>query len=169
LVRWASADLGPFSTFFTFLDRFLPVFGPYFALFPSMSCAYLYVNNFFPASLAWELHSLQRRERRERREWGKGGKRQGGFNAESAEGNWGEESAKCRVPFESLRALSMVEGQSAEWTANGRRPGFVLRTSGFAPACRDYAVTRCRGRPDQPKAAEEDRLRPAARLLAARL
>ena len=26
--------------------RFLPVFVPYFALFPSMSCAYLYVHNF---------------------------------------------------------------------------------------------------------------------------
>jgi len=46
LVRWASADLGPFSTFFAFLDRFLPVFGHYFALFPSMPCAYLYVHNF---------------------------------------------------------------------------------------------------------------------------
>ena len=46
LVRWASADLGPFSTFFAFLERFLPVFRPYFALFPSMSCAYLYVHNF---------------------------------------------------------------------------------------------------------------------------
>ena len=44
--RWASADLGSFSTFFAFLDRFLPVFGPYFALFSSMSCAYLYVHNF---------------------------------------------------------------------------------------------------------------------------
>jgi len=46
LVRWASADLGPFSHFFAFLVRFLPVFGPHFALFPSMSCAYLYVHNF---------------------------------------------------------------------------------------------------------------------------
>jgi len=46
LVRWASANLVPFSTFFTFFDRFLPVFRPYFALFPSMSCAYLYVHNF---------------------------------------------------------------------------------------------------------------------------
>ena len=48
LVRWASADLGPFSTFFAFLARFLPVFRPYLALFPSMSCAYLYVHNFPP-------------------------------------------------------------------------------------------------------------------------
>jgi len=46
LVRWASADLGLFSTFFAFLARFLPVFVPFFALFPSMSCAYLYVHNF---------------------------------------------------------------------------------------------------------------------------
>jgi len=46
LVRWASADLGPFSTFFAFLVRFLPVFVPFFALFPSMPCAYLYVHNF---------------------------------------------------------------------------------------------------------------------------
>jgi len=37
---------GAFSTFFTFLGRFLPVFVPYFALFPSMPCAYLYVHNF---------------------------------------------------------------------------------------------------------------------------
>ena len=46
LVRWASANLVLFSTFFTFLVRFLPVFRPYFALFPSMPCAYLYVHNF---------------------------------------------------------------------------------------------------------------------------
>jgi hypothetical protein len=55
LVRWASADLVPFSTFFAFLGRFLPVFVPYFALFSSMSCAYLYVNNFFSAPLAWNV------------------------------------------------------------------------------------------------------------------
>jgi len=64
LVRWASADLVPFSTFFAFLVRFLPVFVPYFALFSSMSCAYLYVNNYFPARLAWDLHRLHRRGRR---------------------------------------------------------------------------------------------------------
>jgi hypothetical protein len=46
MLRWASADLVPFSTFFAFLARFLPVFRPYFALFPSMPCAYLYVHNF---------------------------------------------------------------------------------------------------------------------------
>ena len=68
LVRWASADLVPFSTFFAFLARFLPVFAPYFALFPSMPCAYLYVNNYFSVSLARDLHSLQRRGRRARRE-----------------------------------------------------------------------------------------------------
>jgi hypothetical protein len=44
-----------FSTFFAFFDRFLPVFVPFFALFPSMSCTYLYVNNFFSASLACRL------------------------------------------------------------------------------------------------------------------
>ena len=46
MLRWASADLVPFSTFFAFFARFLPVLGPYFALFPSMSCTYLYVHNF---------------------------------------------------------------------------------------------------------------------------
>ena len=61
LVRWASANFDFFRGFFTFLGRFLPVFGPFFALFPSMSCAYLYVNNYFSASLAWKLHSLQPR------------------------------------------------------------------------------------------------------------
>jgi len=46
MVRWASADLVLFSTFFAFFDRFLPVFVPYFALFSSMPCAYLYVHDF---------------------------------------------------------------------------------------------------------------------------
>jgi len=46
LVRWASADFDFFRGFFAFLVRFLPVFRPYFTLFPSMSCAYLYVHNF---------------------------------------------------------------------------------------------------------------------------
>ena len=55
LVRWASANFDFFRGFFTFLDRFLPVFVPYFALFPSMSCAYLYVNNYFSVSLACRL------------------------------------------------------------------------------------------------------------------
>jgi len=55
LVRWASANFDFFGGFFTFLGRFLPVLGPYFALFPSMPCAYLYVNNFFPVSLAWNV------------------------------------------------------------------------------------------------------------------
>ena len=76
LVRWASANFDFFRGFFTFLARFLPVFVPNFALFPSMSCAYLYVNNYFSVSLAWELHSLHRRgrrARRERRRLGKGG------------------------------------------------------------------------------------------------
>ena len=55
LVRWASANFDFFRGFFAFFDRFLPVFVPNFALFPSMPCAYLYVNNFFPASLACRL------------------------------------------------------------------------------------------------------------------
>ena len=55
LVRWASGNFDFFRGFFLFLDRFLPVFVPYFALFPSMPCAYLYVNNFFPVSLAWNV------------------------------------------------------------------------------------------------------------------
>jgi len=46
LVRWASGNFDFFRDFFTFLMRFLPVFGAYFALFPSMPCAYLYVHNF---------------------------------------------------------------------------------------------------------------------------
>jgi len=54
LVRWASADFDFFRGFFTLLDRFLPVFVPYFALFPSMSCAYLYVHNFLPANVSGE-------------------------------------------------------------------------------------------------------------------
>ena len=48
LARGRKESLGfcVFSTFFAFLARFLPVFGPHFALFSSMSCAYLYVHNF---------------------------------------------------------------------------------------------------------------------------
>jgi len=68
LVRWASAD---FATFCSFLRGFWPVLGAFcghWALFASMSCAYLYVNNYFSASLAWDLRSLHRRERGERRE-----------------------------------------------------------------------------------------------------
>jgi len=48
MVRWASADFDFFRGFFAFLGRFLPVLGPYFALFPSMLYAYLYVHNFRP-------------------------------------------------------------------------------------------------------------------------
>ncbi len=82
LVRWASANFDFFRGFFTFLGRFLPVFVPYFALFSSMSCAYLYVNNFFPASLAWELRSLQPRR----------------AGAESAEGDSGNREPGNRRP-----------------------------------------------------------------------
>ena len=46
LVRWASGFLPFFTPFLHVFDRFLPVFVPYFALFASMPCAYLYVNNF---------------------------------------------------------------------------------------------------------------------------
>jgi len=46
LVRWASGNFDFFRGFFLFLERFLPVFVPFFALFPSMPCAYLYVHNF---------------------------------------------------------------------------------------------------------------------------
>ena len=46
LVRWASGNFDFFRGFFVFLARFLPVFVPFFALFPSMSCTYLYVHNF---------------------------------------------------------------------------------------------------------------------------
>jgi len=60
LVRWASGNFDFFRGFFLFLVRFLPVFVPYFALFPSMPCAYLYVNNYFSVPLAWDLRSLQR-------------------------------------------------------------------------------------------------------------
>ena len=55
LARWASGFLPFFAPFLHVFDRFLPVFGPHFALFSSMSCAYLYVNNFFPVSLACRL------------------------------------------------------------------------------------------------------------------
>ena len=71
LARWASGNFDFFRGFFAFLARFLPVLGPYFALFPSMPCAYLYVNNFFPARLAWDLLG-------------------GGFNAEGAESAEGD-------------------------------------------------------------------------------
>ncbi|MGB2755375.1 MAG: hypothetical protein WBD75_05915, partial [Phycisphaerae bacterium] len=39
LVRWASGNFDFFRGFFLFLVRFLPVFVPFFALFPSMSWA----------------------------------------------------------------------------------------------------------------------------------
>ena len=44
--------------------RFLPVFGPHFALFPSMSCAYLYVHNFLPTNVSrsWGCGIRGRRE-----------------------------------------------------------------------------------------------------------
>jgi len=74
LVRWASANFDFFRGFFAFFDRFLPVFVPNFALFPSMPCAYLYVNNYFSVSLARELHSLQRSGPRPEPHPGQGGR-----------------------------------------------------------------------------------------------
>ena len=166
LVRWASADFATFCRFLQVFDRLLGAFCGHRGLFASMSCACLYVNNFFSASLAWDLLTSNRKGRKARKGRTRGttngaspnhrkdaegdsgndsiadlglrisdlkadGK---AFNAENAEAcperaeqvegtqRGGEESAKCRVPFESLRALSMVEGQSAKWTANGRGP-----------------------------------------------
>ena len=46
LARWASGFLPFFAPFLRVLGRFLPVFRPNFALFPSMPCTYLYVHNF---------------------------------------------------------------------------------------------------------------------------
>jgi hypothetical protein len=93
MLRWASADLVPFSTFFTFLDRFLPVFVPYFALFPSMPCAYLYVNNFFSARLARNVLTSNRKGRQARK--GRIGEGQTthreAIRRKNAEGGWGEQ------------------------------------------------------------------------------
>ena len=52
LVRWASGNFDFFGGFFLFLVRFLPVFVPYFALFPSMSCACLYVYNLLAVNVS---------------------------------------------------------------------------------------------------------------------
>ena len=60
LVRWASADFATFCRFLQVFDRLLGAFCGHWVLFASMTCAYLYVNNFSPACLAWELHSLHR-------------------------------------------------------------------------------------------------------------
>ena len=130
LVRWASADLVLFSTFFAFLDRFLPVFVPFFALFSSMSCAYLYVNNFFLASLACRLlrmFSPQRRgERRERQEWGE---RRNGETAQPSTQPRGPLSymGRSQRPALSERlALSPSKGASrrdAEGDSGNREPG----------------------------------------------
>jgi len=119
LVRWASADLGPFSTFFAFLDRFLPVFGPFFALFPSMSCAYLYVHN-FPRT-----HVSR-------------------FGQENLASD--KETAEATRPLDHARAaLSKVEGRNAlsgrELTAKGAKDAKGgLGEPDFVPARRDYAV-----------------------------
>jgi len=40
------AEFSSFGAIWRVFDRFLRFLGPYFALFPSMSCAYLYVHNF---------------------------------------------------------------------------------------------------------------------------
>jgi hypothetical protein len=67
LVRWASANFDFFRGFFLFLGRFLPVFVPFFALFSSMSCAYLYVNNYFSVTLAWNVLTSNRKGRKARK------------------------------------------------------------------------------------------------------
>jgi hypothetical protein len=82
-----------------------------------MSWAYLYVNNFFPASLAWELRSLHRRDRRarrERRKWG---------NGETAQPS--TQRARRGIGEPSIVPAGV---------------------SGFVPMNRDYAVTGCRGK-----------------------
>jgi len=116
-VRWASANFDFFRGFFTFLVRFLPVFGAYFALFPSMSCAYLYVNNYFSVSLAWNVRggSPQRTQRAQRK------------------AGMGEESAKCRVQnaeWTRLRPAGTTPGQEARLPASSATsPGQVAGAS----------------------------------------
>jgi hypothetical protein len=41
------------------LGRFLPVFVPNFALFPSMPCAYLYVHNFLSTNVSVDGQGLR--------------------------------------------------------------------------------------------------------------
>jgi len=67
LVRWASGFLPFFAPFLRFFDRFLGAFCGHWALFASMSCAYLYVNNYFSAPLAWNVLTSNRKGRQERK------------------------------------------------------------------------------------------------------
>ncbi|MBA7569048.1 hypothetical protein ES708_10785 [subsurface metagenome] len=114
---------------------------PFFALFPSMPCAYLYVNNFFPASLAWDLRSLHRSPRgpfcdmgrspapagklRTRRTAGMGGAGRGGQgmtkSALVAGGPlWGRTNDEGRNPREGTGTAS--RGAAVAW-----RSGFGFR------------------------------------------
>jgi len=66
LGKMGKCEFALFCSFLRGFGRFLPAFCGNLVLFASMPFAYLYVSNYFSASLAWELHSLQRRARRER-------------------------------------------------------------------------------------------------------
>jgi len=168
LGKMGKCEFALFCSFLRGFGRFLPAFCGNLVLFASMPCAYLYVNNFFPAPLARDLRRLHRRERRargERRRLGKGGGKRHSSSTQPSRrslregplsymgstqrpalsevegtqrGDGGEESAKCRV-------------QNAECTANGRRRGFVfrLRPLGYAGTSRTmpWQAARRRSRP----------------------
>ena len=123
LVRWASANFDFFRGFFTFFDRFLPVFRPFFALFPSMPCAYLYVNNFFSASLARDLLTSNRKGRKARK-----GRTRGTTNGASpnhrkdAEGDWG--MIRMRMERRRIKSFSLV-ARGSTCGQGRRRPGIA--------------------------------------------
>ena len=119
-----TCDFGRFGARFR---RILTTSGDPAELLASMSCAYLYVNNFFSARLAWELHTgASPQRRRERRgKIGLGERRNdGGFtaaghgrirspareNAEDAEkdGDWG------KADGETAKALTAENAEHAE-------------------------------------------------------
>jgi len=135
MLRWASADLGPFSAFFAFLARLLPVFGPYFALFPSMSCAYLYVHN-FPRT-----HVSRNRGR------GIRGRRANlAFDKETAEATRNALSGRgLAAPAKRLAGMTKSEGRM---TNQIRRPNEERRQAGekqdgvAGNACRRKAENR---------------------------
>jgi hypothetical protein len=104
------------------LVRFLPVFGPYFALFSSMSCACLYVNNFFPASLAWELPSLQRSPEGPFLTWG--GRRERP-PPKGSKGNRDAAGKRRKAGMEERRnnAERSPEGPFLTWGGSGARRG----------------------------------------------
>jgi len=140
LVRWASANFDFFRGFFTFLVRFLPVFGPYFALFPSMPCAYLYVNNFFPVSLAWNVRggSPQRAQSTQRKA-GMGGK------GETANGT-AFNAARPKVPAGRAPFLHGEHAESAEGDWGGMTKSDL---SAEVPARRDEGGGPTRRRPNK--------------------